>query len=116
MVLGGAGEVFGILLFMADLPIVCSLPERELGARRRGSLAQLVASASERRLLDDGASLTFSAPDEVLPLILEVVAAERECCRFLRFQLTFEADLGPLILEISGPPGTRQFLQETLGL
>lgn len=101
---------------MKDLPIVCSLPEPELAERRRGSLAQLVASASERRLLADGAALTFAAPDEVLPMILQVVAAERQCCRFLRFELTFEAGLGPLILEISGPPGTRQFLQETLAL
>lgn len=101
---------------MADLQIMCSLSERELGDRRRGSLAQLVASASERRFLEDGAILAFSAPDDVLPLILQVVAAERQCCRFLHFQLTFEAGLGPLIVEISGPPGTRQFLQETLGL
>lgn len=101
---------------MAELPIACSLPERDMDERRRGSLAQLVASASDRRLLANGASLRFAAPDEVLPLVLQVVAAERECCRFLRFELAFEAGLGALTLTISGPPGTRQFLQETLGL
>jgi hypothetical protein len=39
-----------------------------------------------------------------------MINAERQCCRFLRFQLTVEPDEGPLILDLTGPPGTRDFL------
>jgi hypothetical protein len=44
-----------------------------------------------------------------------VIDAERQCCRFLRFQLTVEPDLGPMWLEVAGPPGTADFLTDLLG-
>ena len=40
--------------------------------------------------------------------------AERQCCRFLRFRLTVEPNLGPIVLELSGPPGTEEFLASLL--
>jgi hypothetical protein len=97
-------------------PIVCALPEAQLRERAGGLLAQLVAAAGERRLTDDGAILELATTPETVELLHRVVAAERECCRFLRFRLTFEPDLGPIALEITGPAGTREFLQATFGL
>ncbi len=38
------------------------------------------------------------------------IAAERRCCRFLQFVLTMEPDEGPVWLEVTGPPGTAEFL------
>lgn len=101
---------------MPDLPIVCTLPDRELQERRDGLLAQLVACATDRRFTEDGASFEFATSDEVTALLTQVLAAERQCCRFLRFRVTFEPDLGPITLEITGPGGTREFLEGALGL
>ena len=39
-----------------------------------------------------------------------MIDAERHCCRFLRFQVTPEPGEGPVCLEITGPPGTSEFL------
>ena len=53
--------------------------------------------------------------EEIVAWLHQVVEAERKCCRFLRFRVTFEADLGPIELELTGPPGTRELLETSLG-
>jgi hypothetical protein len=45
-----------------------------------------------------------------------VIETERQCCRFLRFQLTVESDEHTIWLEFTGPPGTREFLAGMLDL
>jgi len=40
-----------------------------------------------------------------------MIDAERRCCPFLRFQVVAEAGNGPVWLEVTGPVGTRQFLE-----
>ena len=37
---------------------------------------------------------------------------ERQRCRFLRFAVAAERDGGPISLEVTGPPGTAQFLEQ----
>jgi acetamidase/formamidase len=43
-------------------------------------------------------------------VITRTIDAERRCCRFLRFQLTVEPADGPVLLDLTGPPGTREFV------
>jgi hypothetical protein len=40
-----------------------------------------------------------------------VLERERTCCSFLRFQIIAEPENGPIILEVTGPPGTRELLR-----
>ena len=94
---------------MADLPLVCTLDSGTLEARRDQLLPGLIAAADSREVLTDGVRLRFPDPD-ILPRLLEVVDAERKCCRFLRFEVTLEPDLGPIWLTVTGPAGTREFL------
>ena len=56
-----------------------------------------------------GHRLRFAASEDKLAMIARTVEAERQCCRFLRFQITVEAD-GPISVELLGPPGTREFV------
>lgn len=95
---------------MTDLPIVCALTPAALKARREGLLATLVRRAERREALTDGYRLRFSQSDDLLTLVAQTIDAERQCCRFLRFALTVEPDLGPVSLELTGPHGTREFL------
>jgi hypothetical protein len=94
---------------MADLPLVCTLDSGTLEARREQQLPGLIAAADSREVLTDGVRLRFPDPG-ILPRLLQVVDAERKCCRFLRFEVTLEPDLGPIWLTVTGPAGTREFL------
>jgi hypothetical protein len=91
-------------------PIVCTLTPEDLHARRSGLLAQLQSRVQDREPLTDGIRLTFDSTPDVLSTIARAVEAERHCCRFLRFVLTIAPAGGPIVLELTGPPGTAEFL------
>ena len=44
--------------------------------------------------------------------IVEMIDAERQCCRFLRFRLTVEPDGDSILLDVTGPAGTKEFLDD----
>ena len=60
--------------------------------------------------MPEGYRLRFTATDDILPAIARAVDAERQCCRFLRFQVTVEPDGGPIWLDTIGPVGAGEFL------
>ena len=95
---------------MADHPIVCTLRPGELNARASEMFPGIVALSTSRAWIENGFHLEFSATVEALNAVVMMINAERQCCRFLRFQLTVEPDEGPLILDLIGPPGTQDFL------
>lgn len=96
---------------MTDLPIACNLTPDALRGRRAGLLSDLLRRAEDREDVAEGLRLRFAPTGETLATIARAVEAERHCCRFLRFGITVEPDGGPVFLELSGPPGTREFLR-----
>ena len=96
------------------LPIACTLDAATLKTRREGLLNRLVRRAEDRQEQADGFSLRFAPAGDVLALIAQVIEAERQCCRFLRFHVTVEPDGGPILVDLTGPPGTREFLSALL--
>jgi len=99
---------------MADLPVACTLSPHALAIRREGLLSDLLGRADEHEELPDGHRLRFLSTRNTLSLIATTVEAERECCRFLRFQIVVEPDGGPILLELTGPTGTREFVSALL--
>ena len=99
---------------MPSLPVVCTLTPETLKTRREGLLASLVARASEHQGLPDGHRLRCAVAEDLLGVIARRVDAERQCCRFLRFQIMVEPDGGPIRLDLTGPPGTREFVAALL--
>jgi hypothetical protein len=102
---------------VTNSPIACTLSPAAIRARREGLLSELLRRATAHEELQDGHRLQFAADaadEDALFTIARAVNAERECCRFLRFQVTVEPDGGPILLELSGPPGTREFLSALL--
>jgi hypothetical protein len=99
---------------MTDLPIMCTLSPDALKARKDGLLARVAAMSIRTTKLAEGYRLEFSSESEALPVIAEMIDAERQCCRFLRFAVVLEANLGPVSLELTGPAGTRAFLEALL--
>ena len=103
-------------MLMADLPIICSLTPEALEARKLGLLSTLLDQSAGRELLADGLRLRFEPSSETLSTIVRAVDAERHCCRFLRFTITVEPNGGAVILDLTGPPGTREFVAALLEL
>jgi hypothetical protein len=81
-----------------------------LRTRREGLLRDLLRQADAREDLPAGLRLRFAPSSETLSTIARAVDAERHCCRFLRFTITIEPDGGPIVLELTGPEGTREFV------
>lgn len=101
---------------MSDLPIACTLGPAALKARREDLLGGLVRGAAERVDISNGYRVRFRSSDDMLTTIASVIAIERQCCRFLTFRVIIEPDDGPIWLEFSGPPGTREFLAGMLDM
>ena len=97
---------------MTNLPVVCTLTPDTIATRKAGLLPGLVQRADSREEVADG--IRFRLPPDALSAVLTTVDAERQCCRFLRFDITIEPDGGPIWLSLSGPPGTRDFLSALL--
>lgn len=91
-----------------DLPVVCTLTPATMATRKANLIGGLARRADQREVIADG--LRFRFPADALPAVASTVDAERQCCRFLRFEITVEAAGGPVWLSLSGPPGTREFL------
>lgn len=101
---------------MTELPIACTLSPEALRTRREGLLASLLQRARHYELLEHGLLVRFDSGTDLIAALVQVVEAERQCCRFLRFVITVEPDGGPVFLELSGPAGTREFLAGLLDL
>ena len=96
---------------MTELPIACTLSEDSLRARGSGLLAQVAHCASAITKIPAGYRLEFTAEPDTLSLLAMMIEAERQCCRFLRFDLRVEPNIGPVSLELTGPEGTQAFLE-----
>jgi hypothetical protein len=94
-----------------DIPVACSLTDAELRAR----LATLVAEFKSRVIateeLRDGYAFHIRGDKKSITAVAELIAAERECCRFLGFELTAEPNMGPVIVRVTGFPGTKELLK-----
>jgi hypothetical protein len=99
---------------MSDTPIVCTLNPDDLAARREALLPGLIRRAEDVEWRHDGCRLRFAASTDVLRLIVAVIDAERQCCRFLQFELTVEPNLGPIWLGLTGASGTVGMLKGLL--
>jgi hypothetical protein len=95
-----------------DVPVVCTLAPATIATRKAALLPGLVERADRREETPSGMRLRL--PADALAAVLETVDAERQCCRFLQFDITVEADSGPIWLELAGPAGTREFLSALL--
>jgi hypothetical protein len=99
---------------MSDLPIACSLTRDELDARQEELLPGLLRRARSQCDTSTGYRFEFEGTPELFQAVVRTIAIERQCCRFLGFHLDVSPDAGPIWLEISGPEGTRAFLQSLM--
>ena len=75
---------------------------------------RLRLAGAELPLFQPAAAEALFQATSGLPRKINLLDAERQCCRFLRFELSVGPDLGPLTLTLTGPEGTQQFLEALL--
>lgn len=98
-----------------EMPVACALNDaarREREAEIRRVLADEADAVVAR---EDGIEVRFAGDADCLPAIAGLMALERECCRFLRFELVAEPGKGPIRLLVTGPEGSRELLEGWLG-
>ena len=91
--------------------IACSLTPEAMRAARTALLPGLLERATEFALTDRGCRVSFAPDSDTLLAIVRTIDAERQCCRWMRFDMTVPADGGAFELTVSGPAGAREFLE-----
>jgi hypothetical protein len=97
-----------------DMPAACCLTRAELRERETTLLAQFRSAVIETEELPDGYAFRVPGERKWVARIAEMIAAERECCPFLTFELVARPNMGPVIVRVTGPAGTKDFLKTVL--
>ena len=94
-----------------ETPIACSLTSAEFRARESTLLAQFRSVVVATEELADGYAFHLPGDRKTIALLAELIAAERACCPFLRFEIQAEPNHGPVFLRVIGPVGVKNFLR-----
>src|SRR3984893_2768592 len=90
-----------------DMPIACCLTSAELREREATLLAQFRSAVIETEELSNGYGFHLPGDRKWVAIAAEMIVAERECCPFLTFELVAQPNMGPVIVRVTGPPGTK---------
>ena len=97
-----------------QVPLAC-VPGAIPAAERPGHFERsrrLFAAVKEREVLANGYAVRFD-PERLSDIAL-FIEHERHCCPFLAFTLELRPNGGPVWLRLTGPIGTRAFLEAEL--
>ena len=97
-----------------DMPIACCLTSAELREREATLLAQFRSAVIETEELSDGYAFRLPGDCKWVAITAEMIVAERECCPFLTFEFVAQPSMGPIIVRVTGPAGTKEFLKTVL--
>jgi MerR family copper efflux transcriptional regulator len=95
----------------AEVPIACTLRPDALRGQVEDWQA-LLRHAARRAALEDGVRVELLA-DTPLEELMRLVAAEQDCCQFLRFAIT--VDTRGVGLEVRGPADARVIIESLFG-
>jgi hypothetical protein len=93
------------------IPVACRLSTAELRARAATLLGQFKSAVIATQELADGYAFRIPGDKKWIALVAELMAAERECCPFLTFELTAQPNMGPVTVRVTGPAGAKDLLK-----
>jgi hypothetical protein len=96
-----------------DIPVACCLTSAELCEREATLLAQFRSAVIGTAELRDGYAFRVPGDGKWIGLIAELIVAERDC-PFLAFEVAALPNMGPVIVRVIGPAGTKEFLRAVL--
>jgi hypothetical protein len=100
---------------MTSQAVACTLTAEQQRCESEALLPGLAARATTTEWTSSGIRFSFLPSSDTIEAISMVIDRERKCCSFLDFQLNIPAGGNAFLLELRGPPGTREFLSELLG-
>jgi hypothetical protein len=92
-----------------EIPVACTLTAEALVASGN-EIAELFRLREEVRELPDGYAVRFPGDEDLASRLLAFVMAERACCPFFTFEITFEPGRGPIWLGLRGPEGAKDIV------
>lgn len=98
-----------------SIPLACNLSESELILRKDSVLNTLKSKILEKKELENGYAFRFAGTDEILDDLTAFIKSERKCCTFFVFGLFASSNQEELWLKLSGPEGTKAFIDKELG-
>jgi hypothetical protein len=98
----------------SDTPIACRLSDSEFRKREATLLAQFKSMVTTTEELRDGYVFRVPGDAKSFAIVTELIAAERACCPFLTFEMTAPPNMSPLMVSVTGPPGSKEFLKAIL--
>ncbi len=99
-----------------DAPLVCDLSVLNESDRARMAKVsmEIVKMMESVHPLAQGYSFHASNNSDTLRKIAEWIPLEQACCPFLHFEITVGGGQTDVIVNLTGPPGTREFLEQEL--
>ena len=94
--------------------IACTLSSKDLEDRKNKLFSNLFSNIDKVDELENGYSFYFKFNDNTFSQITELIHSERKCCKFLRFDLHSLPNDGPVILDITGPEGTKALIRSMI--
>jgi hypothetical protein len=94
--------------------VACSLTTVEFRDREAMLLQKFRSAVTETEELQDGYAFRLTGDGKYIRLTAELMVAERQCCPFLAFEFVALPQKGPLIIRVTGPAGTKEFLRTIL--
>ncbi len=98
---------------LGDVPLACSLTAAELCVRGEEN-ASLFARAHSTQELPDGCRFAFPAAADEARNLLQFVLAERACCPFFTFELTFPSPHHTIYLTVRGREGVKEIVRASV--
>ncbi|MDX3917155.1 MULTISPECIES: hypothetical protein [Olivibacter] len=96
--------------------LTCKLTSPEILERKATVIASLKNQVLEKKELSNGYTYKFKGDDNVLTELTEFIKTERLCCDFFDFGIRIAGDASTTWLSITGPEGTKTFIDTELGL
>ena len=97
-----------------DIPVACRFLDSALREHEATLLAQFRSAVTTTEELADGYAFRLPGDGKTIALVADVIAAERQCCPFLAFEMNALPNMGPVIVRVIGPAGTKEFLRTVL--
>ena len=94
-----------------DIPVACCLTGAELREREATLLAQFRSAVVGTAELRNGYAFRVPGDGKWISMIAKMIVAERECCPFLTFEFVAQPSMGRVIVRVTGPAGTKDFLK-----
>ena len=96
--------------------LACKLTTPEFQKRKATIIAGLRSRLTGTEEITNGFNFAMAATDEAIEAVSHFVKTERQCCEFFSYRVSIPSGSPNLHLELTGPPGAKEFIRNELGL